>query len=177
MPLGAQEIPPVSGIPPISEFKLTPLDIRVRDPLSHVTRNERRSLLAVSTLGVALVETGLIPVKIDALGIEFTQADQRSVLIIVALSAVYFLIAFTIYAASDFVAWRLALRNALAVEEVNRKQTAGSRKGYLHARMQRLPVLSYLVGPVSILRALFEFILPIAVGVYATVVLLNTAVR
>jgi hypothetical protein len=57
----------------------------------------RRLLLRVSTIGITLVKTGLVPSKIFALGIEFTSTDQRSFLAIIALVTIYFLVAFAIY--------------------------------------------------------------------------------
>src|SRR3972149_1614277 len=87
-------------------------EIRVRDPLSEVTRKERRSLLGVSTIGIIMVKTGLIPEKITAFGVKFSKTDQKSLLFIVAFIIVYFLISFVIYAWSDFVSWRIAVNSA-----------------------------------------------------------------
>ncbi len=49
--------------------------------------------------------TGLVPTEITTLGVKFAEADQRSLLRILALVIAYFLAAFIIYAASDFLAW------------------------------------------------------------------------
>jgi hypothetical protein len=89
-----------------------PLDVLVQDPLGDVTRKERRLLLGVSVLGVALVKTGLVPSKITALGIEFGKTDQRALMTIFGLVTLYFLVAFVIYGASDFIAWRSAFLQA-----------------------------------------------------------------
>jgi amino acid permease len=59
------------------------------------------------------VRTGLVPSKISALGLEFSQTDQKSLLSILALITLYFVAAFILYASSDFVAWRLAFVEAL----------------------------------------------------------------
>ena len=37
------------------------------DPLSDVIRKQKRSLLLVSAIGIAIVQTGLVPTKISAL--------------------------------------------------------------------------------------------------------------
>src|SRR5260370_32381246 len=92
----------------------TPKEVALRDPLSHVTRNERRLLLGVSMVGITLVKTGLVPEKISTLGIEFTKTNQKSLLAIISFVTIYFLFAFAIYAAADFIAWRLAFHNALS---------------------------------------------------------------
>ncbi|HVF60811.1 MAG TPA: hypothetical protein VNJ70_13470 [Thermoanaerobaculia bacterium] len=81
--------------------------LRVSDPLSEVTRRERKALLAVSAVGVAIVRTHLLPTKIVALGVDFSSTNQNALLNILALIIGYFVLAFLIYASSDFVAWRL----------------------------------------------------------------------
>ena len=62
--------------------------------LNEVARRERRSLLAVSFLSMVIVCTGLMPKKINALGIELTITDQKILLGFIALLIVYFLIIF-----------------------------------------------------------------------------------
>jgi hypothetical protein len=93
------------------EASSSPADIRLRDPLSEVTRKERRLLLGISALGIVIVKSGLVPSKVEALGIQFTQTNQQA--LILALGAVigYFLVAFVLYAASDLTAWRTAFHS------------------------------------------------------------------
>jgi hypothetical protein len=67
------------------------LDILLGDPLSKVARAERRTLLGVSTIGIVIAKSGLVPAKITALGIEFDQADQSLLLKMLAWIVVYFL--------------------------------------------------------------------------------------
>ncbi len=110
--------------------ELSPRDIMLRDPLSAVTRKERQFLLGVSIFGIALVKGGLVPSKISALGIEFTKTDQQSLMTILGLVTLYFLFAFVTYAASDFLAWRLAfvaaVRNVLAERRKEGHSVVGS---------------------------------------------------
>ena len=160
--------------------ELTPAQIRLRDPLSEVTRNERRFLLGMSIVAIALVRTGLIPSKISALGIEFSQADQKSLLSILALITLYFLAAFILYASNDFVAWRTAFVEATE-QWVKEQEAAGEREAvdeppaslqeamqrdYDSARMgayrpyrrywARSRYIARFGGSVSFLRAVFE---------------------
>lgn len=81
--------------------------VLLKDPLSEETRKERRNLLGVSTLGIVMVKSGLIPSKISALGIEFSQADQTVLLYALAVITIYFLLAFIFYALSDFMNYRV----------------------------------------------------------------------
>ena len=90
-----------------------PSEIRVQDPLSEVTRAERKSLLGVSAIGIVIARSGLVPARISALGIEFDRTDQRALLGMLAAVVAYFLVAFVVYGISDLVAWRLAFRNAI----------------------------------------------------------------
>src|SRR6266404_2153310 len=87
-------------------------DVRLRDPLSSVTRNERKILLATSAIGLVVRHAGLVPTKIAALGIEFSQIDQRVLLRAIAAIILYFLCAFVLYAMSDLVAWRFEFHGA-----------------------------------------------------------------
>src|SRR5215212_9174358 len=52
----------------------------INDPLQDVTRKERKSLLGVSALGIAMVKAGLVPQKISALGIDFQQLNEKVLL-------------------------------------------------------------------------------------------------
>ena len=138
-------------------------EIFVSDPLSKVTRTERRVLLGVSAIGIAIVKTGLVPSKIAALGIEFEQADKRALLRIIGFVVLYFLVAFALYAASDYFAWRY------------RYTTAGMRD-YNGKESNYTSVLARQVSAriVVLVRLLFEFVLPLIIGVYAIVLLWTT---
>lgn len=163
--------------------KSTSTSVRLRDPLSEVTRRERRFLLGVSLIGIVLVKSGLIPQKIAGLGIEFTSTDQRSFLLAVLAVVCYFLVAFLIYGSSDFIAWRIALHDALIPELTHefKKEIAGwadvddpdpdpydkhvmDFEDNLERKRRRV---LQLVTPTSVMRAGFEFGIPIATGVLA----------
>ena len=164
----------------------TPAEIAIRDPLSEVTRNERRFLLAVSIIAIALVRTGLVPSKISALGIEFSQTDQKSLLSVLALVTLYFVVAFSLYASSDFIAWRLAFRAAVKDWVAQSKKHEHERAlvrdrpdrhpldDYYQRFLARSRIVSFFSRPASFLRAVFEFLLPIIVGIYATILLWRT---
>ncbi|MBL8440037.1 MAG: hypothetical protein JNK96_02345 [Betaproteobacteria bacterium] len=161
----------------------TPSQIRMRDPLSEITRKERRALLATALLGVAIVKTGLLPSEITALGIKFAGSDQRALLVILAIVIAYLLVAFIIYAASDFLAWRLALHGAIR-ERMLKSRDRDEYEMHVECEVEdqmreRFPFLAAsprMVLPVSIARAIFEFILPLAVGAYAIYQLLEKSV-
>jgi hypothetical protein len=174
------------------------IEIQLKDPLSQVTRNERRSLLGVSAIGIMIVKTGLIPSRISALGIEFSQTDQHSLLMAIAGVVLYFLLAFAIYSWSDLLAWKIAYYDMMVLDDIEsrknssdepkREETISWRKykrEILHKPIIKDPEVELAValpfwyglhGKVSVLRAIFEFLLPIAIGVYAIVLLVRTQV-
>lgn len=55
----------------------SPAEILVADPLESVTRRERKTLLGLCAIGIAIVHMELVPTKISALGIEFSKTDQQ----------------------------------------------------------------------------------------------------
>ncbi len=153
-------------------------EVTLLDPLSNVTRAERRSLLAVSAVALATRYAGLVPTKISALGIEFQQADQQRLLWSLAGLVAYFLLAFAAYALSDFVAWKLRYN-----EHFDRMVEDGRER---RQRIERLPILergihdviredysrwARVAPPVSVGRSAVDFVLPLAVAVWAIVVL------
>ena len=156
-----------------------PSEVRLKDPLSDVTRRERRSLLAASVVGVTMVKTGLVPEKISALGVELSKVNQRSLLIVLASMTLYFLIAFILYASSDFLAWRLSLFESLGQIYVKRRKwitvkEAATDEDTLMDEFYRENKLRYfflLSHPISLLRAVLDFLVPVVFGVYAVLIL------
>jgi len=167
------------------------LDLISYDPLSEVTRRERRALLGLSMLGLALVKVPLIPSKVAAFGIEFTELNRQNFALMYALVVAFFLIAFLVYSLSDFVAWRRSevirysaylqahekdppislsdLRHPLLGESGRplRPQVPGPSPAYRGFASWSAAVLA------SRLRATFEFVLPIAFASYVLLVLLR----
>lgn len=165
-------------------------DLVSYDPLSEVTRKERRALLGVSLLGLALVKVPLVPTKLSALGIEFADVNQRMFVHLYSLVVVYFVLAFLIYGLTDLVAWARGekIRHTAykRVIDANAPPPHPERPGaYVSAGKvvrEELPqpfagdnpvykgIASYRAAMVaSRSRAVFEFALPIAFASYVLV--------
>lgn len=153
--------------------------LRLQDPLSDVTRKERRGLLGVSLLSVAVASSGLLPTEIAALGVKLGGNDQRTLLVLLAAVCLYYLVAFIAYAASDLTAWQMAIRESM-LEHLIRSwrepdeydvHVWGEAQDKLAERYPLLVLADLLVKPVSVARALFEFALPLVVGLVAIVIL------
>lgn len=166
----------------------SPDEIRLRDPLSEVTRKERRSLLGISIMGIAIAQAGLIPTEVSSLGVKLTQGNQGTLLLLLALVCSYYLVGFLAYAATDYVAWKVALKDSIVnawmqPQEVTKEPETQEEAYRLVQRSERLEeflvnkngttiLAELLVLPVSRVRAVFEFLLPLFVACYAIAVLL-----
>jgi hypothetical protein len=163
-------------------------DLITYDPLSETTRKERTALLGLSILGVALVKVPLIPEKLALLGIEFAKVQQGTFVRLFALVIVYYIVAFSIYAFTDYVAWRrkevITLHeyghqnderkaNNKATLDLLKKTSPAEFQPNRNIELRYVGFASYwLALGAARLRAVFEFILPIAFALYALTVLM-----
>lgn len=166
-------------------------DLIAYDPLSEITRKERTSLLGLSMIGIALVKVPLVPEKLAILGIEFAKVQQSTFVSLYALVIGYYLLAFCVYAFTDYVAWRRQEVITLAEYEVqvNERSETGTLKGKssnpdsdTKFQSKRVPrdnpsyvgFASYwLAFSAARFRATFEFLLPILFATYALAVLMT----
>ncbi len=168
------------------------IDSLFHDPLSEVTRKERRMLLIVSLVGIAITKAGLIPSQIKALGINFASSDQKSLYFLVSAIVIYFIIAFFIYSASDFLVLYRSYyedrRREMIKSEMDKYEfEQRGLGGFTDPEMIEMEVddkllmsqlrigkfsIHELTKPTILLRAFFEFILPIGVGIYSAYLLI-----
>ncbi len=159
----------------------------LRDALSEVARKERRSLLGISLFGITLKIGGMVPSKIPSLGIEFQLANQQALLLIVASIILYFIVAFIIYAASDYLSWKLEIKSWALEKAVSENEEVyhyycpqpGTCEEEIERDMGKLHkkyrIYFRLVASISIVRVLFDFGLPLAVGASALFLLVRAA--
>jgi hypothetical protein len=162
-------------------------DLVAYDPLSEVTRKERKALLGVAVIGIALAEVPLVPTKLSAFGLEFSTLNQRAFLALYAVVVAYFLIAFLVYAFTDYVAWKRSqaihyreylrqdelVRKSLGVEVEEEAMRRLSEDGCPYRGFASYRTAKFASG----LRAAFEFLVPLATAIYAIVVMLTYVPR
>jgi hypothetical protein len=151
----------------------TPIEY-LGDPLSDVSRRERRNLIITSALSALVAQTGLIPTQISALGIGFSPLAQTSFLIFLMVAIAYFLLAFVTYGLTDYLIWRhkyqdylirveRAIQNwtfeAQAAEDELSDSIPSNRWAYVASK------------PAAFFRIFFDFFLPVIIGIYAASVL------
>lgn len=173
-----------------------PSEILSEDPLREATRKERRNLLAVSSIALLITLSGHYPKRIETLGMDFSGPGYLLINAI-GVFDLYFLCAFLLYAVPDYLAWKIshdtAHRQWDATDTV--LTTAGEiakeayRKGEITKKdwepqsdligRDRKPGYKWLVAArknrwlkasfksAISLRALFDFALPVVLGIWA----------
>ena len=168
-------------------------DLITYDPLGEVTRRERKALLGMAMLGLALVKVPLVPAKFAAFGIEFSELNRQNFASMYALVVTYFLIAFVVYAFSDFVAWQRSevIRYAAYVQaQLKEPSLSPSRSSSPLLGESGKPLHPAIPDPspayrgfaswasavaASRLRAVFEFVVPVVFAAYVLCQLLAYA--
>jgi len=143
---------------------------QIRDPLSDVTRRQRKGLLLASLLSYVIVKLGIKPDRITAIGFEFDIEHINSLSTVLALVVGYFLVTFISYAASDFIDWQLNRKEADKELKANIDLKAKSDEETNlideEYRINDNPVeqgkLEKSAKPVSYFRVFIEFVVPIA---------------
>jgi hypothetical protein len=135
-------------------------------------------------LGISIAQGGLLPTQITALGISLNAQEQRTILVLVGLVCLYYLFAFLVYALSDFMSWQVAIRDSIVavwqaprgvdVEDEDAGDRAVRMESFFEKHHPFLHASDLFVRPVSKVRALFEFLVPPIVGIYAVMVLFFT---
>ncbi|MFM5460762.1 hypothetical protein ACET7L_12850 [Aeromonas veronii] len=160
------------------------MSVTLVDPLSDVSRKERRMLLGLSMLSLFFTHGGALPTKFTALGVELDTGEQRTFLLIIAVGLFYFLSAFFLYAMSDFIVWRKkiteeyikeakAMISSYMYDTPPQDQYEAEVQSEVSKAWRKYEIWARLTKPMSLLRAIFEFLLPIIVAVYSIAVVLN----
>lgn len=101
------------------------------DPLSEVTRRERRLLLVVSVILFAVAFGGLLPTEIDALGIGLTTNETSRLLLLGSAIQTYLVVAFWLYSTADLKAW--------AMERERLFRDSSNAQAKLHTNLEPQP--------------------------------------
>lgn len=101
------------------------IDALSSDPLGAVARRERGKLFIVSLLAF-VVSRGLMPSKINSIGLEFnTQQDRILILSVLLAIQTYYLFGFFTYLGYDLINWLNKVREAIMQENKPKKLGIG----------------------------------------------------
>lgn len=144
------------------------------DPLSQISRLERRNLLIASTVGLLIGHVGLVPTRVSALGLEFNAPERNAFLILLALVVTYMLLAFAIYATADFFVWRKCYYDYKVATERTASNWGLEDQRTEDEKNKLVPPIYWYwrkAPAVARLRVVFEFVLPLCVGIYTAAML------
>jgi hypothetical protein len=154
------------------------LEILLSDPLGKVARQERNRLLVTSLIGLAVAKAHILPTKISSLGIDFSGANQRAFVVLLALAVLYFLLAFAIYGLMDvflsLAIARKAQREAYIRAAELEMSASESQRYRATLAQERRPIVNWrlISVPLFYFRAvLFDFLFPCVLGIVAIVLL------
>jgi hypothetical protein len=142
------------------------------DPLSSISRAERRNLLIASAVGVLVARAGLVPTRFSTFGLEFQEPEQRVLIWVVLATVVYFMFAFALYGVADFLIWRTRYQDYLeGVEQLMSSWTQEDQQAHedLHKRVPDIGWLYQWSKPAALARILFEFVVPVMFSFYAVI--------
>lgn len=124
--------------------------VKLEDPLSISTRGKRRLLLVTSTIAFAVIQLGLLPTKIEALGIAFEGKNRNDFLFILFAINAYAWVGFVLYAWADFLFQVRLQRNAVT----------GHLDAFMKGKAKFSEMLNYP------LRFFFDIVAPLGFGTY-----------
>ncbi|HCZ9278101.1 TPA: hypothetical protein O4G40_004645 [Vibrio alginolyticus] len=144
---------------------------RLKEPLTETTRKTRRNLLAAAVTGIVIVQVGLVPKKISAFGIEFSEANQESLLQLVSAVILFYAITFIVYVLSELTAWSIALKSEEFEFIMNQKENirdyiGEGRRDMFFDQINRLRLTA---SPVFLLRLVVEVLLPLFLSGWAII--------
>lgn len=151
-------------------------DPTVVDPLSPVSRHERKALLAASLLAIALTTGGLTPKRIPVLDIELSSAETVNLYFLLTGVLLYYITGFYIYGQADLrrrsaimsadrvpaIAEASALLEKYKDKQVPTAADLAALEGL--ARVSEQARLASRVSRAGKVRVAFDFYLPLIVG-------------
>jgi hypothetical protein len=140
--------------------------------LSDETRKDKKILLLVSTIAIAIGVSGIVPAKITALGLEFSFRDRVGLLWVIAGVVSYFAIAFILHAREDYTIWKEAHSQEVEALETVIKSGEGnlSSKRAQLVRSRDIEKWTRL----KVVYFLFELVVPLVVAMFAILTLAMT---
>ncbi|HXO42148.1 MAG TPA: hypothetical protein VN999_11895 [Thermoanaerobaculia bacterium] len=164
-------------------------DAVATDPLSKVSRGERKALLGSTLISIAIAKGGLIPSEIPSLGIKVPPPQRLSLLYLLSGILTFYILAFWVYGRADLKRRRAVLAAASdesrqivqqalarfnALPQPDPKDPEAQRQHM--AELGSLSEATTLVNDITAfarIRIAFDVYLPIALGLIGLVLVLH----
>jgi len=150
------------------------------DPLSEVTRAERKTLLFLSLVSAAIAVGGLVPREIPALGIELTSGETLTLLYLLAAALTYYLVGFLSYVSNDLrrrgaIITKASAEAAAVLDRTVQQLKKGAERRKegeqfdLHALIPHLEIASHArsfarAKGTAAMRLFFDAVLPVPIA-------------
>jgi hypothetical protein len=141
------------------------------DSLSEVTRKERKLLVVVALIALAVSKFEFYPTQLSALGIQFTIVKTNLLIPLFFRFIVgYLLITFSVYALSDFIrSWVVRYQTnfdaAISSWKEPLKLTPEGEQRFKEQKLDH-PPFRKMRKPIFLLRGSIDFLFPIVFAVY-----------
>lgn len=104
---------------------MLPLEIRdlenvSQDSLSEESRKARKALLFLGVVCLGVSFGGILPAKISALGIDFTNVEQQAIIILLGATTAFYLLSFHVHSRADY--YKRSLLTERAVESIDEEE-------------------------------------------------------
>lgn len=137
----------------------------MRDPYTLTTRRMKRNVLVMAAVSILIVHVGMVPERVPAIGVDSKVINEASLLVVLALSALYMTCTFALSAVAENAAFYVAAhtgdRDALE-PTVSDMLAIPDRKPAKEANSFNFGLRA------SEIRLMFEFWSPVVIGLYAS---------
>ncbi len=164
-------------------------DAVATDPLSEVSRGERKALLGSTLVSIAIAKGGLIPSEIPSLGIKVPSPQRLSLLYLLSGILTFYIVGFWVYGRADLKRRRAVLAAASDESQQIVQQALARFKSLpppdpkdLEAQQKHIAELGSLSGATTLVRDItafaririfFDVYLPIILGLIGLALVLH----
>ncbi|NLQ18260.1 hypothetical protein HGG82_11580 [Marinomonas sp. M1K-6] len=140
---------------------------RLKEPFTETTRKVRNHLMAAGTIGVLVADVGIIPSKISALGIEFTNIEQSNLLKLLLAIMIYYIVTFSIYSLSELSSSKLS-ESENNFENIGEKIKTRGLINFLDSEIgEKHDFQNTKSSLLRVFRSLYEIAVPLVWGLYS----------
>ncbi|WP_031433345.1 hypothetical protein [Methylomarinum vadi] len=144
----------------------------LRNPLEARFEQERKILLLVSAVGVAVAWAGFIPQGFDVLGIKSGEIDPTGFTRMLALAVLYYLISFCAHAVMDWKSWQWRLIRQEGSQTFETLAELNNSIGS-YINVFATAFTAFFTNKIVFSKVIFDLLLPFIVGLYALFVLFS----